>query len=153
MSMNYKHILKEEGLTVKEFAERLKVSRPTLYKLMDQYDQGLSLGEPFQSIFDAFFFEERSRMKDKYENRNGNLIVKILENTAENANGTFIKGSETRGKRDIVMAQVIVKNNNYPVGSIVYFSFYAAQPFELEGEQVYVVNHQDIKFIKKGETE
>lgn len=90
-------------------------------------------------------------MKSTYESRNGNLIVGILENTAVNANGTVIKGSETRGKRDIVMAEVIVGDCNVPKGTIIYFSFYAAQPFTLEGEDVYVVNKLDIKFIKKGD--
>lgn len=149
--MDYKYILKQEGITMKEFAARLHVSRPTLYKLIDQYDHGVGLDEPFQSIFDAFFLKERNRMKGNYESRNGNLIVKILENTAVNENGTFIKGSETRGKRDIVMAQVLVGDCNVPKDAIIYFSFYAAQPFTLEDEQVFVVNKLDIKFIKKGE--
>ena len=149
--MDYKYILKQEGITIKEFASRLKVSRPTLYKMFDQYESGAGLGEPFQSIFDAFFLKERNAMKGNYESRNGNLVVKILENTAVNANGTIIKGSETRGKRDIVMAQVLIGDCNVPKDTIIYFSFYAAQPFTLEDEQVYVVNKLDIKFIKKGE--
>ena len=149
--MNYKYILKEEGITMKEFAAKLRVSKPTMYKMMDKYSQGKELGEPYQSIFDAFFSKEREVMKGKYECRNGNLVVKILENTAENANGTFIKGSETRGKRDIVMAEVVIGDANVPGGTVIYFSFYAAQSFTLEGEQVYVVNKNDIKFIKKGE--
>lgn len=90
-------------------------------------------------------------MKGNYQSRNGNLVVKILDNTAENANGTFIKGSETRGKRDIVMAQVLVGDCNVPENTIIYFSYYAGQPFTLEGEEVFIVNKLDIKFIKKGE--
>ncbi len=90
-------------------------------------------------------------MKGIYETRNGNLIVRILENTAVNANGTVIKNSETRGKRDVVMATVIIGDANVPKDTIIYFSFYAGQPFVLEDEQVYIVNKQDIKFIKKGE--
>jgi len=90
-------------------------------------------------------------MKGNYESRNGNLIVKILENSAVNDNGTFIKGSETRGKRDIVMAQVLVGDSNVPANAIIYFAFYAGQPFTLEGEEVFIVNKLDIKFIKKGE--
>ena len=92
-------------------------------------------------------------MKGNYESRNGNLVVKILENTAENANGTFVKGSETRGKRDIVSAQVLVGDCNVKEGTIIYFSFFAANPFTLEGEEVCIVNKQDIRFIKKGEQE
>lgn len=147
--INFKYILKKEGITLKQFAGQLGVSRPTMYKMLSDYDSGKQLQDPYASIFDAFFLKERNRMKGKYESRNGNLIVKIVENTAENANGTFIKGSETRGKRDIVLAEVVVENSNYKAGTLIYFSFYAAQPFELEGEQVYVVNNQDIKFIKK----
>jgi len=133
------------------FARKLHVSRPTLYKLMGEYEKGILLKEPYQSIFDAFFLTERNAMKGIYETRNGNLIVRILENTAVNANGTVIKNSETRGKRDVVMATVIIGDANVPKDTIIYFSFYAGQPFVLEDEQVYIVNKQDIKFIKKGE--
>lgn len=149
--MNYKYVLKKEGITIKGFAQKLNVSRPTLYRLMANYEKGVGLGEPFQTIFDAFFLEEREKMKGKYESRNGNLITKIVENTAVNSNGTFVKGSETRGKRDIVEAKVIVGDSNVPVGTIVYFSYYAGQPFTLEGEEVFIVNKADIKLVKKGE--
>ena len=136
---------------MKEFADHLHVSRPTMYKLIAKYEHGELLDEPYQSIFDAFFSTERNRMKSNYETRNGNLIVRILDNTAVNENGTFIKGSETRGKRDIVMAEVIIGDTNIPVGTVVYFSFYAGQPFTLEEQEVFVINKQDIKFIRKGE--
>lgn len=149
--MDYKYILKQEGLTLSKFASDLHVSRPTLYKLLEQYDHGEPLPEPFQSVFDSLFFKERNAMKATYVSRNGNLVVKILENTAVNTNGTFVKGSETRGKRDIVVGQVIVGDSNVTVGTTIYFSFYAAQPFVLEDEEVYVVNKLDIKFIKKGD--
>ena len=136
-----------------EFAERLHVSRPTLYKLMDKYEHGLDLEEPYKSIFNAFFAEERDRMKCNYKCLNGNLIVKIIDNTAVNDNGTFIKGSETRGKRDIVVGEIIANaNTNLKSTDLVYFSFYAAQPCVLEDQEVYIVNYSDIKFIKrKGE--
>lgn len=138
-------------MSMKEFADHLHVSRPTMYKLIAKYEHGELLDEPYQSIFDAFFSTERNRMKSNYETRNGNLIVRILDNTAVNENGTFIKGSETRGKRDIVMAEVIIGDTNIPVGTVVYFSFYAGQPFTLEEQEVFVINKQDIKFIRKGE--
>lgn len=147
--MDYKYLLKKEGITVKGFADRLHISRPTLYKMFEDYEAGKNLGEPYQSLFNAFFLKERNAMKATYLSRNGNLVVKILENTAVNTNGTFVKGSETRGKRDIVVGQVVVGDSNVPVGTTIYFSFYAAQPFVLEDEQVYVVNKLDIKFIKK----
>ena len=150
--MDYKLILKKEGLTISSFAANLHVSRPTLYAMLDKYDKKIGLDEPYQSIFDAFFLNERNRMEGNYETRNGNLIVEIVENTAVNSNGTFVKGSETRGKRDIVMAKVLVGDANVAKGSTIYFSFYAAQPFTLEGKEVYVVNKQDIKFVKKGES-
>lgn len=149
--MNYKYVLKKEGITIKGFAQKLNVSRPTLYRLMANYEKGIGLDEPFQTIFDVFFLEEREKMKGKYESRNGNLITKIVENTAVNSNGTFVKGSETRGKRDIVEAKVIVGDSNVPVGTIIYFSYYAGQPFTLEGEEVFIVNKADIKLVKKGE--
>ena len=149
--INYKFILKKEGFTISGFAKHLGVSRPTIYNLFNDYAAGRALEEPYQSIFDAFFLKERNAMKGNYETRNGNLIVKIIENTAVNDNGTFIKGSETRGKRDIVMAQVLIGDKNVPTNTVVYFSFYAGQQFTLEGEIVYVVSKQDIKFIKKGE--
>ena len=149
--INFKYVLKKEGISLKQFADQLRVSRPTMYKMLSDYESGKQLSEPYASIFDALFLEERNPMKGNYESRNGNLIVKILDNTAENANGTFVKGSETRGKRDIVMGQVYIGDCNVPVNSIIFFSFYAAQPFTLEGEEVFVVNKQDIKFIKKGE--
>ena len=149
--MNYTRVLKREGLTVKEFANRLGVSRPTVYKMFDDYTQGKPIDPEYRDVFDAFFLKERETMKGKYESRNGNLIVKIIENTAANSNGTFVKGSETRGKRDICMAQVVIGDSNVPVGTVIYFSYYAGQPFTLEDEMVYVVNKQDIKFIKKGE--
>lgn len=149
--INFKYVLKKEGISLKQFADQLHVSRPTMYKMLSDYESGKQLREPYASIFDAFFLEERNPMKGIYESRNGNLIVKILDNTAENANGTFVKGSETRGKRDIVMGQVYIGDCNVPANSIIFFSFYAAQQFTLEGEEVFVVNKQDIKFIKKGE--
>lgn len=149
--MDYKYILKKEGFTIVEFAKYLHISRPKLYKLFDEYDDGKTLKEPFKTIFDAFFFNERNNMKNKYQSRNGNLIVEILENTAQNANGTFIKNSETRGKRDIVEAQVLIGDSNVPEGTVIFFSYYAGQPFVLEDKAVFIVNKQDIKFVKKGE--
>ena len=147
--MNYKAILKKQGVSITDFSNKLGLSRPTVYSMFEKYNKGIGLDEPYQGIFDAFFLTERNKMKGNYESRNGNLVVTIVENTAENANGTFIKGSETRGKRDIVMARVRIGDNNVPEGTMIYFSYYAAQPFTLEGEQVYVINKQDIKFIRK----
>lgn len=147
--MNYKAILKKQGVSITDFSNKLGLSRTTIYSMFEKYSKGIGLDEPYQGIFDAFFLAERNKMKGNYESRNGNLIVTIVENTAENANGTFIKGSETRGKRDIVMARVRIGDSNVQEGAMIYFSYYAAQPFTLEGEQVYVINKQDIKFIRK----
>lgn len=146
----YKRILKEEGLTISKFAYLLEVSRPTVYKMLRIYEAtGKVKKRSLQSIFDAYFSEERNNMKGFYSSRNGNLVVEILQNTAENANGTFVKGSETRGKRDIVEGLVLIGDSNVPCGTIIYFSYYAAQPFVLEEKQVYIVNKLDIKFVKK----
>lgn len=146
----YKQILKEEGLTISKFASLLEVSRPTVYKMLEVYKAtGKVKKKSLQDIFDAYFSEERNSMKGIYLSRNGNLVVEILQNTAENANGTFVKGSETRGKRDIVEGLVLIGDSNVPSGTIIYFSYYAAQPFVLEQKQVYIVNKADIKLVKK----
>lgn len=144
----YRNALKREGITMKEFAGRLHVSKPTMYAMIRRYDEGMPLSELNQSVFDAFFGQER---RDMYESRNGNLVVEIVENSAVNGNGTFVKGSETRGKRDIVVGRVIVSNPNYAIGSHVYFPYYAAQPFELDGKRVAFVDGKDIKMVRKGE--
>ncbi len=88
-------------------------------------------------------------MEKKYECRNGNLIVEIVDNTTVSPNGVVIKNSETRGKRDIVSAKVIVGDDNVKEGTTIYFSFYAGQPFLLEDKEVFVVNKADIKFVCK----
>ena len=132
-------------------AQHFGVTRVTLYKYLKIYESGKKVKEPYQSVFDAFFLNEKGIiMKETYKCLNGNIIVKIIDNTAINSNGTFVKNSETRGKRDIVAGEIIVNDNTHlRISDIVYFSYYAAQPLELEGQQVYVVHLQDIKFIKR----
>lgn len=130
----------------------MHLSRPTVYRYLDIYMNGGELKEPYMTMFNAFFSNERSKMQQRYKCLNGNIIVKLVENTASNANGTFIKNSETRGKRDIVVGQIVeCGNTDIKKTDLLYFSFYAAQPLILDDVQVYVVNYQDIKFIKKGE--
>ena len=90
-------------------------------------------------------------MNKTYECRNGNLIVEIINNTAVNANGTVVINSETRGKRDIVSAKVIVGDDNVKVGTTIFFSYYAGQAFTLEDKEVFIVNKADIKFVNKEE--
>ena len=149
--MNYKLILKKNGITLTEFAKTARLSRPTVYRYLSLYSKGVSLDEPYQSIFDAFFKEERSKMKNDYVCVNGNLLVRLIENTSVNPNGTIIRGAETRGKKDIVIGEIVASTNNFlPEGTKVYFSFYAAQAVTLEDEQLYIVNKEDLKFYKKG---
>ena len=89
-------------------------------------------------------------MEGKYRCLNNNIVVRIIDDTAVNSNGTHVSGSETRGKRDIVVGEIVeCANTNIKPTSRIYFSFYAAQPFTLEGEEVYIVNYHDIKLIKE----
>lgn len=149
--MNYKLILKKNGMSLTEFAKKACLSRPTVYRYLKLYNSGKNLGEPYQTIFDAFFKEERSKMENKYVCVNGNLLVRLIENTSVNPNGTIIRGAETRGKKDIVIGEIVASTNNFlPEGTKVYFSFYAAQAVTLEDEQLYIVNKEDLKFYKKG---
>lgn len=150
-TMNYKLILKKNGISLTEFAKKAGLSRPTLYKYLNMYNNRKHLSEPYQSIFDAFFREERSTMENQYVCVNGNLLVRLIENTSVNPNGTIIRGAETRGKKDIVIGEIVASTNNFlPEGTKVYFSFYAAQAVTLEDEQLYIVNKEDLKFYKKG---
>jgi co-chaperonin GroES (HSP10) len=149
--MNYKLIFKKNGISLTEFAKTAGLSRPTVYKYLKMYSDGKSLSEPYQSVFDAFFMEERSEMQNQYVCVNGNLLVRLIENTSVNPNGTIIRGAETRGKKDIVIGEIVASTNNFlPEGTEVYFSFYAAQAVTLEDEQLYIVNKEDLKFYKKG---
>jgi co-chaperonin GroES (HSP10) len=91
-------------------------------------------------------------MEGNYEMCNGNLMVKLVENTVVNANGTFLKNSETRGKKDIVCGVLLQDGEELKKGEIIYFSLYASQPMQLENETVYIVHQDDVKFIKKGIT-
>lgn len=150
----YLYILKKNGLTLTKFAKLAHLSRPTVYKYFEQYENGEHIKEPYKSLFDSFFNDEREiLMESYYKCMNGNIIVKLLENTCMNKNGTIIKGAETRGKRDIVAGEIVESTNtNLKKTDIVYFSFYAGQPMVLDDEQVFIINYQDIKFIKrKGE--
>lgn len=151
--MNYILILKKNGMSLTEFAKKACLSRPTVYKYLKMYSRGKNLGEPYQTIFDAFFKEgmEFEEMENKYVCVNGNLLVRLIENTSVNPNGTIIRGAETRGKKDIVIGEIVASTNNFlPEGTKVYFSFYAAQAVTLEDEQLYIVNKEDLKFYKKG---
>ena len=132
---------------MKHFSELLGVSRPTMYKMISDYENGKLNSEPYVSVFNAFFLKERNAMKGNYKMCNGNLMVRIVENTAMNANGTVIKNSETRGKRDVVCGVLLVNGDHLKEGDLIYFSYYAGQPMQLEDEQVYIVNYKDIKFI------
>lgn len=138
-------------MTKQDFAKRLCISRPTLDKWLEDYDRtGIVPKQYAQDIFDAFFKygEERNNsMEGSYRCVNNNVLVRLVEDTAVNKNGTRVVNTETRGKRDVVVGEVLV-SENIKQGSLVYFSFYAAQPFSLEGEQVLCVNYHDIKFIK-----
>ena len=160
---DYKYILKQNNLKLSDFAKNLGVSRPTMYNMMKRYENNEPLKEPYNSIFDAYFKEDfnpitkedllkEKNIPSKYKCINGNILVELIENTAENSNGTFIKNSETRGKRDVVAGKIFANSNtNIKNTDILYFSFYAAQPLTLEDKLIYIVNYQDIKFIKRGD--
>ena len=135
-------------MTVTDLAERLSVSRPTAYKMISLYGSGHGLDERSLKIMDACLGKEAER-RAMYESRNGSMVVRIVDNTAENANGTFVKGSETRGKRDIVAGEVVIPSEGYPIGCVVYFPYYASQPLTLDGEQLSIVDGRDVKFVKK----
>ncbi len=89
-------------------------------------------------------------MEGKYRCLNNNIVVRIIDDTAVNTNGTKVCGLETRGKRDVVVGEIVAcANTNIKSSAKVYFSFYAAQPFILEGESLFIVNYNDIKLIRE----
>ena len=64
-----KNILKQNNITLVQFANDLNISRPTLDVYIKNYSNGLELSNPlFQKIFD-FLFEDTSITNDEFMNR------------------------------------------------------------------------------------
>ena len=65
-----KTILKQNGVTLLQFANDLNISRPTLDVYIKNYDAGIELSNSvFQKIFDFLFEDEldKKEFKEKYE--------------------------------------------------------------------------------------
>ena len=78
---------------------------------------------------------------------NGNLIVSIGDQRTTLANGMSVQ--EQRGKKDVVKATVRISGSKeIPTGSSVWFPFYAALPIVFGGNQLHVVNEQDVMLVE-----
>jgi co-chaperonin GroES (HSP10) len=77
---------------------------------------------------------------------NGNILVKLNE-TATMDNGIQIQ--ETRGKRDVVSGVVADADEKTGVKLFqkVYFPYYAAVAIQYKGEDLWIVNYQDVIII------
>lgn len=146
--MEFKIRLKLLGITKIKLAHKIGVTRPTLDLLIRKYEAGEPIKEYYRETFDSIM--KGTFMEGKYRCLNNNIVVRIVDDTAVNSNGTRVAGTETRSKRDIVVGEIIAcANTNIKRNAKVFFSLYAAQPITLEGEQLYVVNFHDIKLIKE----
>lgn len=86
----------------------------------------------------------------KYTTLNGNIIVKQVADQTVTKAGLRVTATETRGKKDIVAGQIILSNrNDLKPSEIVYYPMFAAQPFNLDGEDVAVINSKDIVLVKR----
>jgi len=79
---------------------------------------------------------------------NNNVIIKIND-TVTLRNGINLK--ETRGKRDIVTATVILSDaaTGLTAGSTVWFPLYASNEIIIDGQVHAVVSFDDIIMIKE----
>jgi co-chaperonin GroES (HSP10) len=77
---------------------------------------------------------------------NKNLLIRINE-TATMDNGIQIQ--ETRGKRDVVSGIIIDSDPKLELNilSKVYFPFYSAIAVTYKGEDLWIVNYQDVIII------
>ena len=82
----------------------------------------------------------------KYKMCNKFALVKLVEENKVLNNGLTVK--ETRGKRDIVVGEVLSNNFNteFPVadGYLVWFPLYAANPITVDGKALLIVHQDDI---------
>lgn len=88
----------------------------------------------------------------KYTTLNGNIIVKQIEVETITKSGLHVTATETRGKKDIVAGRIIHSNrNDLKIGEVVYYPMFAAQPFNLDGNDVAVINSKDIVLVKRSD--
>jgi co-chaperonin GroES (HSP10) len=82
---------------------------------------------------------------------NENVLVKMNE-TSTMDNGIQIQ--ETRGKRDIVSGVVVNcdEQTGITLWSKIYFPYYAAISFNLKGEELWIVNVNDVIMIEDEES-
>lgn len=89
----------------------------------------------------------------KYNTLNGNIIVQpVVEQTVTKA-GLKVTATEVRGKKDIATGKILLSNRKDALvqGNIVYYPMFAAQPFNLDGLDVAVVNVKDIVLVKRSD--
>lgn len=90
---------------------------------------------------------------NKFNCLNGNLIVKPIVEEVVTRAGLKVSAVDTRGKKDIVSAKIVLSDRKDALitGNIVYYPMFAAQPFILDGEEVYVVNAKDVVLVKRSD--
>ena len=86
---------------------------------------------------------------------NEHLIVRNSADKSTLGNGIVIQ--ETRGKKDIVKAEVIISPEEYgdviKQGDTVWYPEFAALPIILDGEHLNVIEYADIILHQEKETE
>ena len=86
-----------------------------------------------------------------YATHNNKLIIKQLNLTTTLNNGIVIQ--ETRGKKDILVGEVILTSPKLSIneGDWVWFPEYATLPITLDNQSYYVIDYQDIILSKEKE--
>ena len=89
----------------------------------------------------------------KYNTLNGNLIIEEVKDETVTKAGLKVTATETRGKKDIVSGKIIISNrcDSLIPGNIVYYPMFAAQPFTLDGKNVFAVNAKDVVLVKRSD--
>lgn len=88
---------------------------------------------------------------ENYTTHNSKLIIKQLNLTTTLNNGIVIQ--ETRGKKDILVGEVILTSPELDIkkGDWVWFPEYASLPIALDNQSYYVIDYQDVILSKEKE--
>jgi hypothetical protein len=89
------------------------------------------------------------KLREIFSMKNKNLLVSLLPDRRTLDNGISI--SETRGKREIVAGLVEAAEASLKLQErcICYFPSYAANPIEVNGVTLFIVNFQDLVMTDK----
>ena len=87
-----------------------------------------------------------------YRTLNNKIIIKQINLSTQLGNGIVIQ--ETRGKKDILVGEVIISSTtDIKEGDLVWFPEYAALPITLNNKSYNVIDYSDIILTKEKEKE